>query len=265
MAGAASKSKPIRRSLRPIYVVAKQWLVDLNDVFVVFPWKYARQLVRFTVMAPIQALHGLGVAINGARKLQLQQQLLLEEDQVSRKSSTRSGGSGTASTSVGSVGTSVGSTSVPAVASSQPATTATKARKKAVNGQSPQTPTMVEELAGEDKFFFDLGDDEEDVLRPLPVKEQDFVRPVSGKSDDATSDKATTRPRTGMGRRLARLSTGSISRLYWRTRCLKWIPPATRSPPSYSPPKSLCEAPRQSLSQGRRGRAPRGVASSTSH
>merc|ERR1712232_299177 len=44
-----------------------------------------------------------------------------------------------------------------------------------------QLEAMVEELAGEDKFFFDLGDDEEDVLRPLPGKEQDFVRPVSGK------------------------------------------------------------------------------------
>lgn len=79
-AGICSKSRAIKRAMRPVISVAKQWAGDLSDVFVIFPLRGALLLLRLCVVVPLRALHAVGFAIHSARKLRLQRQLLEEAD-----------------------------------------------------------------------------------------------------------------------------------------------------------------------------------------
>jgi len=78
VAGLSTKSKAMRRTVRPALGVAKQWAGNLRDVFIVFPWKAVLLLLRLSVVMPLQALCGISFAIHAARKAQLQRQLLEE-------------------------------------------------------------------------------------------------------------------------------------------------------------------------------------------
>merc|ERR1712083_805243 len=80
IAGLSTKSKSMRKTIRPAVGVAKQWAGDLSDVFVIFPWKGALLLLRLIVLVPLQAVGGIGVAIRAARKTRLQRQLLEETE-----------------------------------------------------------------------------------------------------------------------------------------------------------------------------------------
>merc|ERR1740121_1366774 len=78
-AGISTKYKAMRKSMRPAMSVAKQWVGDLSDVFVVFPWKGARFLLWLIFVVPLRALRGAGLAARAARKARLQQHLLMAE------------------------------------------------------------------------------------------------------------------------------------------------------------------------------------------
>merc|ERR1711920_1056305 len=80
IAGLSTKSKTMRKTMRPALSVAKQWAGDLSDVFVIFPWKGALLLLRLSILVPLRAVGGIGVAIRAARKSQLQRQLLEEAE-----------------------------------------------------------------------------------------------------------------------------------------------------------------------------------------
>eukprot|EP00445_Apocalathium_hangoei_P030365 CAMPEP_0203914470 /NCGR_PEP_ID=MMETSP0359-20131031/55354_1 /ASSEMBLY_ACC=CAM_ASM_000338 /TAXON_ID=268821 /ORGANISM="Scrippsiella Hangoei, Strain SHTV-5" /LENGTH=627 /DNA_ID=CAMNT_0050840793 /DNA_START=26 /DNA_END=1906 /DNA_ORIENTATION=+ len=83
-AGLCSRSKNMRKTMRPALGIAKQWVGDLSDVFVVFPIQGLRFALRCLIFVPLRALHGLGCAVHCARKLRLQQQLLEEADATSK-------------------------------------------------------------------------------------------------------------------------------------------------------------------------------------
>merc|ERR1711920_151839 len=80
IAGLSTRSKAMRRTMRPALGVAKQWAGDLSDVFVIFPWKGALLLLRLSIFVPFRALRGIGLAIRAARKTRLQRQLLEETE-----------------------------------------------------------------------------------------------------------------------------------------------------------------------------------------
>merc|ERR1711972_266233 len=80
IAGLSTKSRTMRRTMKPALGVAKQWAGDLSDVFVIFPWKGALLLLRLSIFVPLRALKGIGLAIRAARKTRLQRQLLEETE-----------------------------------------------------------------------------------------------------------------------------------------------------------------------------------------
>merc|ERR1711920_1058887 len=80
IAGLSTKSKSMRKTMRPAVGVAKQWAGDLSDVFVIFPWKGALLLLRLSIFVPFRAIFSMGLAIRAARQSRLQRQLLEEAE-----------------------------------------------------------------------------------------------------------------------------------------------------------------------------------------
>merc|ERR1711920_830121 len=85
IAGLSTRSKAMRRTMRPAFGVAQQWAGDLSDVFVIFPWKGALLLLRLSIFVPFRAILSMGLAIRAARQSRLQRQLLEEAEEGDKR------------------------------------------------------------------------------------------------------------------------------------------------------------------------------------
>jgi len=112
--------------------VAKQWVGDLSDVFVVFPCKGGRFLVQLLVVGPFKALRSLCRNLHSARKTKLQNALILEEaDLQDERGKAKPARAERAHVGIGggSVGT-LGGTGVPTASTSSCASASKQTKKR---------------------------------------------------------------------------------------------------------------------------------------